>query len=61
MLKEVLNCQDCNYHTPLHVSSFFGDFKASRIFTHYGANTSSAANAEAPLEVGKDKFSRSVL
>jgi hypothetical protein len=45
----------------LHVSSYFGDFKASRIFTHYGANTASAANAEAPLEVGKDKFSRSVL
>jgi hypothetical protein len=45
----------------LHVSSYFGDFKASRIFTHYGANTASAATAEAPLEVGKDKFSRSVL
>ena len=61
LLKEVLNCQDCNYHTPLHISSYYGDFTSSRLFTHLGANTSSAATAEAPLEVGKDKFARSVL
>jgi len=61
LLKEVLNCQDINYHTPLHISSYFGDFKCSRLFTHYGANPSSAATAEAPLEVGKDKFTRDVL
>jgi ankyrin repeat protein len=61
LLKEVLNCQDVNYHTPLHIASYFGDFKQSRLFTHYGANPSSAATAEAPLEVGKDKFTRDVL
>ena len=61
LLKEVLNCQDINYHTPLHISSYFGDFKASRIFTKLGSNASSAATAEAPLEVGKDKFTRGVL
>jgi len=61
LLKEVLNCQDVNYHTPLHVSSYYGDFKASRLFTKLGANASSAANAENPLQVAKDKFSRDVL
>ena len=61
LLKEVLNCQDLNHHTPLHIASYYGDFKQSRIFTHLGANASSAATAEAPLEVGKDKFVRSVL
>jgi ankyrin repeat protein len=61
LLTEVLNCQDVNFHTPLHISSYFGDFKQSRLFTHLGANTSSAANAEAPLRVGKDKFTRDVL
>lgn len=61
LLIEVLNCQDVNFHTPLHISSYFGDFKQSRLFTHLGANTSSAANAEAPLKAGKDKFTRDVL
>ena len=61
LLKEVLNCQDNNYHTPLHISSYYGDFKASRLFTLKGSNPDSAATAEAPLEVGKDKFSRDVL
>ena len=58
LLKEVLNSQDKNYHTPLHISSFFGDFKASTLFTQFGANAASAATAEAPLEVSKDKFAR---
>lgn len=61
MLKEVLNSQDKNYHTPLHISSYFGDFKSSSLFTQLGANTASAATAEAPLEVSKDKFARQVL
>ena len=61
LLVEVLNCQDQNYHTPLHISSYFGDFKSSRLFTHNGANPSCPANAQAPLEIGKDKFSRDVL
>ena len=61
LLKEILNIQDKNYHTPLHISSYFGDFKASRLFTEKGADTTSHANAEAPLKVGKDKFARNVL
>ena len=61
LLKEVLNSQDYNYHTPLHIASYYGDFKSSRLFTKFGANAASAATAEAPLEVGKDKFARSVL
>jgi ankyrin repeat protein len=27
LLREVLNSQDNNYFTPLHVASYFGDFK----------------------------------
>ena len=61
LLKEVLNSQDKNYHTPLHISSYFGDFKSSSLFTSLGANTASAATAEAPLEVSKNKFARQVL
>ena len=61
LLVEALNIQDCNYHTPLHISSFFGDFKASRLFTKHGAATASEANSVPPLEVSKDKFSRDVL
>lgn len=61
LLTEALNIQDNNYHTPLHISSFFGDFKASRLFTRYGAATASEANSVPPLQVSKDKFSRDVL
>ena len=61
LLKEVMNCQDVNYHTPLHLSSYFGDFKASQLLKLKGSNPDSAATAEAPLEVAKDKFSRGVL
>jgi ankyrin repeat protein len=57
----VLNSQDTNNHTPLHIASYYGDFKASRLFKKYGATADSAATAERPLEVGKDKFARSVL
>jgi ankyrin repeat protein len=56
-----LNIQDSNYHTPLHISSYFGDFKASRLFTLHGADPASEANAEAPLKIAKDKFTRDVL
>ena len=45
----------------MHISSYYGDFKQSRLFTQLGANPSSAATAEDPLTVGKDKFSRGVL
>ena len=61
LLKEALNIQDVNYHSPLHVASFFGDFKASRVMVKKGAEPSSAAYPTRPLEVGKDKFSRGVL
>jgi len=61
LLKEVLGRQDLNYHSALHVSSYFGDFKASRFMISLGADPNSQAFAERPLEVGKDKFVRSVL
>ena len=61
LLKEVLNCQDCNMHTPLHVASYYGDFHQARLFTKLGASASSAATNEAPLELAKHKQSRDVL
>lgn len=61
LLKEVLDKQDQNYHSPLHVASYFGDFKASRFMVKLGADPNSAAFSERPLEVGKDKFVRGVL
>ena len=61
LLKEVLDAQDANYHSPLHVASYFGDFKASRYMVKLGADPNSPAFAERPLEVGKDKFVRGVL
>lgn len=61
LLKEILDRQDENYHSPLHVASYFGDFKASRFMVQLGADPNSPAFAERPLEVGKDKFVRGVL
>jgi hypothetical protein len=61
LLKEVLDSQDANHHSPLHVASYFGDFKASRYMVKLGADPNSPAFAERPLEVGKDKFVRGVL
>lgn len=61
LLKEVLNQQDRNSHTPLHLASYFGNFHSSRLFTKLGADASSHATAQAPLELAKDKFSRDVL
>jgi ankyrin repeat protein len=52
---------DKNLQSPLHVSSYFGDFKASRVLTARGAEPAPPAYAVRPLEVGKDKFTRSVL
>lgn len=52
---------DKNDHTPLHVSSFKGDFKSSRLFTTLGADAQSAANSDDPLKVAKDKYTRDVL
>jgi len=53
--------QDRNQYTPLHIASYFGDFKAVRHMMALGAESKSAAYAERPLEVGKDDFVRRVL
>ena len=31
LLSDALNQQDTNTHTPLHIASYFGDFKSSRL------------------------------
>jgi len=59
--KIVLTTQDQNYQSPLHVASYFGDFKAARHMVELGADSNSAAYAERPLNVCRDKFVRGVL
>ncbi len=57
----MLNQQDKNYQSPLHISSYFGAYKVSHLLIKKGAEPTSAAFAERPLNVSKDKFSRNVL
>lgn len=61
LLKEVLNQQDANYHSPLHVASYFGASQTSRNLIRLGAEPRSAAFAQNPLEVSKDKYTRNVV
>lgn len=61
LLKEVLNQQDCNMQSPLHISSYFGVFKVSNVLKNKGAEPTSAAFAERPLNVSKDKYTRNVI
>ena len=61
LTKEALNLQDSNQFTPLHIASYYGDFKASRYMVDMGADPVHANYRERPLEVSRDKFSRSVL
>lgn len=43
------------------MASYFGDFKASRLMIKKGAEPTSAAFAERPLNMSKDKYTRDVL
>lgn len=43
------------------MASYFGDYKASRLMVKKGAEPTSAAFAERPLNLSKDKFTRDVL
>jgi len=52
---------DINGHTPLHIASYFGDFKSARYMVDLGATPMSENYQTRPLEVSKDKFARSVL
>ena len=61
LLKEVLNQQDINYHSPLHVASYFGASATSRFLIRLGSEPRSAAFAQNPLEISKDKFTRNVV
>ena len=61
LTKEALNLQDTNSYTPLHIASYYGDFKASRYMVDMGADPVHINYRERPLEVSKDKFARNVL
>lgn len=61
LLREVLNQQDVNYHSPLHVASYFGASASARALIKLGAEPRSAAFAQDPLEISKDKYSRGVV
>jgi len=45
----------------LHISSYFGVFKVSNVLKNKGAEPTSAAFAERPLNVSKDKYTRNVI
>jgi len=47
--------------SPLHISSYFGVFKVSNVLKNKGAEPTSAAFAERPLNVSKDKYTRNVI
>jgi ankyrin repeat protein len=49
LLREVLNQQDANYHSPLHIASYFGSFQAARHIVKLGCEPHSAAFPEKPL------------
>lgn len=61
LIKDALNMQDSNQFTPLHIASYYGDFKSSRYMVEMGADPVSINYRERPLEVSKDKFARGVL
>ena len=61
LMKEALIQQDSNQFTPLHIASYYGDFKSSRYMVSKGADPVHVNYRERPLEVSRDKFSRNVL
>ena len=63
LLSSVMSILDTNGHTPLHISSFFGDFKISRLLAAKGANKlfEGGQDNETPLTVSKDKYSRDII
>ena len=61
LTKDALNLQDSNQFTPLHIASYYGDFKSSRYMVDMGADPVHENYRERPLEISKDKFARSQL
>lgn len=61
LIKQSLSQQDVNNHTPLHIASYFGDFKISKYFVDKGAERSCDTGTKKPLEVSKNKQNRDVL
>jgi hypothetical protein len=61
IIKQALDQQDQNSHTPLHIASYVGDFKSARLFVDLGADQSSDDFKTKPLMVSKDKFARSII
>ena len=45
----------------MHIASYFGDFKSSRLMVDMGADSVNRSFNKRPLEVSKDKFARGVL
>ena len=61
LTKDALNLLDQNQYTPLHIASYYGDFKSSRYMVDMGADPVHDSYRERPLEVSRDKYSRTVL
>lgn len=61
LIKDALDQQDQNCHTPLHIASYVGDFKSARHFVDLGADPQSEDFKTKPLQVSKDKFARGII
>ena len=63
IIRESMNMQDNNGHTPLHIAAYFGNYAMVRLFIKEGAdpNIRDFLNNSNPLDISKDKFCRQVL
>lgn len=61
LCKEAMMMADRNGLTPLHIASYFGDYKISKFFVDLGADPMISLGIKKPLEIAKNKPSRDVL
>ena len=62
IMSELINTQDSNGDSILHISSFHGDFKIVARLVYYGGNKKlKNKNNQLPVDLAKDNFVRDVL
>ena len=63
LVRKVLNQQDSNGHSPLHIAAYHGDYVAVRAFLKQGSdpNLKDFKSNSNPLDLAKDKLVRQAL
>lgn len=61
IVKQAMAQTDRSSLTPLHIASYFGDYKISKYFVDLGADPMISLGVKKPLEIAKNKPSRDVL